>query len=213
MRRLVSIAAFFVLAVTLLAPFKVADQVAGSALLNPVPAGEFVDGTQVIQKGQIPVSDAIAKRGRHLCFGIQFATYARTNRGRLRVTWQQGESAGEWIMRSANIKDNEFKYFCPSEGVTAGRQFEIAVEGAGTKAGHAPTAWLTGDTRFGYATINGVAQKASLSLRFASFREISIRHIIHFDRGAYFFGWLTSVLIGFAAIMAMGPIAKRWPFA
>jgi hypothetical protein len=213
MRRLASIAAFFALAVTLLAPFRVADQVAGSKLKNPVPAGEFVDGTRILQTGEIPVSDAIAKRGRHVCFGIQFATYARTNRGNLRITWQQGEHVDKWVMRSAHIKDNEFKYFCPSGGIAAGRQFEIAVEGAGTKAGHAPTAWLTGDTRFGDTTINGVEQKASLSLRFASFREITTRHIIHFDRGAYFFGWLTSVLIGLAAIMAMGPIAKRRPFA
>lgn len=213
MRRLASIAAFLALAVTLLVPFKVADQVAGSNLLNPVPAGEFVDRTWILQKGEIPVLDAVAKHGRHLCFGIQFATYARTNRGNLQITWRQGGLVGEWIMRSAHIKDNEFKYFCPSKGIAAGRRFEIAIAGVGTKAGHAPTAWLTGDTRFGTATINGSEQKASLSLRFASFREVTTRHIIHLDRGAYFIGWLTSVLIGLAAIMAMGPIAKRWPSA
>jgi hypothetical protein len=213
MRRLAPIAVFSALAVTLLAPFKVADQSAGSKFLSPVPAGEFVDGTQILQKGKIPVLDAIAERRRHLCFGIQFATYARTNRGSLQIRWRQGEYVGEWTLRSVLIKDNEFKYFCPDEGIAAGQPFEIAITDTGSKPGHAPTAWLTGDTRFGNVTINGSERKKSLSLKFASFREITPRHIIHFDRCAYFFGWLMSVLIGITAIVAMGRPPNRRPSA
>jgi hypothetical protein len=150
----------------------------------------------------------ISKLGRHLCFGIQFATYARTNRGKLKITWRQGEHVDHWAVRSAPLKDNQFKYFCPEKGVAAGEEFEIAIAGVDIKSGHAPTAWLTGDTRFGTAMINGADQKASLSLRFASFREVTPRHILSLDRGAYFLGWLISVLIGLAAIMAANPSTR-----
>lgn len=192
----------------MLVPFKVMDRVAGSGPLHPVPAGEFVDGVLVFQKGGGPASNLIAKLGRHLCVGIQFATYKRRNRGKLKVTWQQGEHVDHWVMRSAYLKDNEFKYFCPRKGIAAGQEFEIAISGVGIKPGHAPTAWLTEDTRFGTATINGVDQKASLSLRFASYREVTLRHILSLDRGAYIFGWLISVLIGVTAIMAVEPSTR-----
>jgi hypothetical protein len=192
----------------MLVPFKVVDRVAGNEPLRSVPAGELVDGVLVFQKGGAPASNLIAKLGRHLCFGIQFATYERKNRGKLKITWRQGEHADHWFARSAYVKDNEFKYFCPRKGIAAGQEFEIAMSSVGIKSGHAPTAWLTEDTRLGTAMINGIDQKASLSLRFASYREVTLRHILSLDRGAYIFGWLISVLIGVAAIMAVEPSTR-----
>lgn len=207
MRRFAAIIVLCILTLTVLAPFNVADRVVGSEPQHPVPAGEFVDGTKVLQEGDIPASNIIAELGRHLCFGIQFATYARTNHGALEITWRQGKDLDQWAIRSVRLKDNEFKYFCPSKGIAAGQKFEIAITGVGIKSGHAPTAWLTADTRFGVAAINGADQKRSLSLRFASIREVSPQHITALDGGAYFFGWLVSVLISVAALLAMRPPA------
>ncbi|MEI7037522.1 hypothetical protein WAT24_12195 [Fulvimonas yonginensis] len=79
-------------------------------------------------------------------------------------------------------------------------EFELSLSSIDAKPGHSPTAWLTADTRFGTVSINGVAQKTSLTLSVATHRILAIRQILSIDHGAYFFGWLMSVAIGLAAL-------------
>lgn len=199
MRQIAVVVVFCMAAAAILAPFCIAVSLIGTEARGQSPAGQFVAGTLIRQEGRIPL--LVNASGSSLCFGIQFATYARSNNGNLKINWQQGGNRDHWTLPAPDLKDNAFRYFCPGQGIKPESKFVISVEDSGSTPGHAPTAWLTSDTRFGTVSINGNDQKTSLSLSFAASHKITMGQLVQIDRGAYLFGWAMSVIIGLASLV------------
>jgi hypothetical protein len=95
------------------------------------------------------------------------------------------------------------KFFCPKNGMVLSAPFQIQIVSKDGSTGHSPTAWLTADDRFGTVTFNGKAQQKGLSLAFADHTDLTLKRIIHLDKGAYFLGWLMTLLIGLTALFLL----------
>lgn len=211
MRSSVSFVVFVLLAFLVISPFRTTHEFVTTDRIAQTPAGELVSGTRLVQKGHFPSSKVLGITRQHLCFGIQFATYNRRNKGQLEVAWKQNGNLDRWLINSRELDDNEFRYFCPKKGMTLNSDFYLSLSSSGASSGRAPTVWLTPDTRFGCATINGGACSKSLTLSLATHRIVTIHHIASMDHGGYFFGWLMSLAIGLAALVLLRQDEKNPP--
>lgn len=199
MRIFISI--FLIFSLWALLPFGVEQTLLGTQQGRMIPAGEFVAGKVLTQNGALPESLGSQRTAGHLCFGVRFATYARKNSGTIDVSWKQEQGTASWQISSSKLDDNQVKFFCPKKGITLNAPFQIQITSQDGSAGHSPTAWLTLDKQFGIAEIDGRTQERGLSLAFANHTDLTLKRIIHLDKGAYFAGWLMTLLIGLTALL------------
>ena len=69
------------------------------------------------------------------CFAIRFATYKRTNAGKIETSWRQGNVTQSWRVAAADLVDNEFVDFCPRGGIDTDRASLISIRGVDGQAG------------------------------------------------------------------------------
>jgi hypothetical protein len=178
------------------------------------PAGELVDGFRVVQeipaglvRTRPPKKKSIHWHGPHSlkpllepnCFALRFATYGRSNSGRIQVTWQQGDASQSWLVAAKDLVDNDFVDFCPRDGIVMQQASLVAVQGVEGKPGTAATLWLT-RSRLRPASVQGRnIGKLSLSLQMSYLHRASARDIAGVGKGAFLFACLCSLAIaGFA---------------
>ena len=194
---------FLIFSLWALIPFDVEQTLVRTKQGRMIPAGEFIAGRVLTQSGVLPESLGSQDALGHLCFGVRFATYARKNTGTLDVAWKQGRSIASWRVLSSDLADNQMKFFCPKNGMVLGAPFQIQIASKDGSAGHSPTVWLTTDDRFGTVTFDGKAQQRGLSLAIADHTNLTLKRIIHLDKGAYFLGWLMTLVIGLVALFLL----------
>lgn len=199
---------FLIFSLWALLPFGVEQTLLQTQQGPMTPAGEFIAGKVLTQDGALPES-LNSPTTRHLCFGVRFATYARKNAGTLDVSWKQERIAASWRIPSSKLDDNQIRFFCPKGGLELGAPFQIQITSQDGSAAHSPTAWLTMDNQFGTAIFDGKALGKGLSLAFANHTDLTLKHIIHLDKGAYFAGWLMTLLIGLAALLLPSNLRSR----
>lgn len=167
-----------------------------------VPAGEVQAGFALSQVVHPPATAHGVGDARLPCFGIKFATYARRNRGVLRVDWLQGKRRQSWPVAVGQLGDNAYRYFCPDGEFEADRPFRVEIHGVEGKPGRSATFWLVGDSRFGTAEMppgQGPEGK-SIALQGARKQSVGPTGILRIDRGAWVFGWLCTLAIGIVAL-------------
>jgi len=191
-----------------IAPFDHKEVLFQSRPIDLVPAKQLISGTMVRQAGLVP---SLGDKNNKICFGIQFATYARKNEGRLIVTWKQGASVQSWVILSRELADNHFHYFCPDKSIASNAHYAISILSKGSPVNHAPTVWLTSSTLLGVAKINDIEVSRSLSLAFSSYKEVTFENILRVDRGSYLGGWLISLLVFMICMYISGHSAMRKP--
>lgn len=195
--------AFLVAACALWLPFDDYTDVYETRPGGAVPAGEVRAGFRLSQVVHPP--PALETAGNHVqCFAIKFATYARRNRGKLRVDWQQGERSQSWTVAASHLADNQYRHFCPEAGFAPERPFRVEVHGVDSKPGRSATLWLVGDTRFGAAIApSGQSPEGkSIALQGSVKQHVGPLGILRIDRGAWVFGWLCTVGVGIVALRA-----------
>ncbi|MCX7512888.1 hypothetical protein [Frateuria sp. STR12] len=194
---------FLVAALLIFLPFSTNQEFLRNRARANTPAGEFNAGARLVQSGYLPRGTTSTAGQGNLCVGIQFATYARRNSGQLGVHWSQPGRTNRWRVESSELEDNQFKYFCPQDGIELDSGFEIAVIGIDGKSGHSPTAWLTADTSLGTVRVNGQPRGKSLVLSFAARKHVTAARILRTNHGAFALGLLLSVIIGLVALLSM----------
>jgi hypothetical protein len=167
-----------------------------------IPAGEVRAGFMLAQTVRPPGDAETATGARQPCFAIRFATYARHNRGVLRVDWRQGERRQSWQVAVKRLSDNSYRHFCPDAGFDPDDPFRVEIHGIDGKPGHSATFWLVGDTRFGHAEIppGQGPQDASIALQGSAIQHVGPVGMLRIDHGAWVFGWLCTMVIGIVAI-------------
>ncbi|HVI57329.1 MAG TPA: hypothetical protein VM619_00440 [Luteimonas sp.] len=199
-------------------PFEVRTTLYQTAWRGNKPVGELVDGfqvRQVVPAGLVRTRPSGRKsvhwRGPHSlratlrpnCFSIRFATYKRTNGGRIETTWQQGDVAQSWQVAAAGLADNEFVDFCPEGGIDTDRPAMVGIRGIGGRSGSAATAWLT-RSKLEPATVQGKQTgNRSLALQLAYLRRAHPGDIALLGGGAFLLACLCSLGIGLLAFIAV----------
>lgn len=200
--RWIAIAIFIAAACLVWLPVQVQNTLDGTLPDNPVPAGEIQKDFLILQQVD-PDPEALPEAGKihpH-CVGIRFATYMRRNSGRLAVELRQGPIERRWQVRAARLADNSFRYFCPGRGFSAGKPFQLRVSGVNGKPGSSATVWLTEDTRLGaLESDNPAIAGMSLTLDLVQNRQVSLAEAIRVNRGAFFFGWLCTLMVAVIVI-------------
>lgn len=183
-------------------PFKVDQPVAQSEFVNNKPVREIIQGTTLVQTGQLP-KDSFAAG--HVCFGILFATYGRENHAKLKVGWQQGSTAQSWQVEAQTLNDNQFRYFCPESGISSQTPFAISIDGLTGGAGDSPNTWSTEDTSLGQYRLNGVQQDLSLIISVRRRLEVTPTVMLKAAHGGFFVSWFASLLL--AVVLAWWSMA------
>ncbi|MFP7724719.1 MULTISPECIES: hypothetical protein [Novilysobacter] len=183
-------------------PFHTQTSLYNTGSAGSTPAGEIL-ARFVLEQTVRPGADQQVRshEGQQHCFGIRFATYMRTNGGRLDVRWRQGDRHQQWRVNVAGLADNKFRYFCPDDAFAAEQDFDLRISGVDGQPGNAATLWLVDDTRLGTARLGGdaVADKA-LALEVTTRERIGIASMIRVNAGAFAFGWVCTLLVGVVAL-------------
>lgn len=188
-------------------PFHTQDTIYQTAERSAKPAGQIVHGFELTQTVQ-PTTERhqLTAANEQHCFSIRFATYARSNRGSLSVTWKQAGQKRQWAVQAANLADNSYRSFCPDAPFSINAPFTVRVTGVDGKPGHSATLWLVGDTRLGTARINHMATDKSMALKISVRRPVSVAGIWRIDHGAFVLGRLCTLAIGLIALI---PVLRR----
>ncbi|MBW3550067.1 MAG: extracellular solute-binding protein [Proteobacteria bacterium] len=128
-------------------PFHTQTSLYSAGAAGSTPAGEILEGFVLEQRVRAGAADMTAApalethRQQH-CFGIRFATYRRSNGGRLDVGWRQGDRTQQWRVSAARLVDNKYRYFCPDQPFAAQEDFDLRISGVDGQPGNAATLWL-----------------------------------------------------------------------
>src|SRR5688500_17118733 len=164
-------------------------------------AGEIVSVFSLSQTVK-PVGNALSSGDHSDCFGIQFATYARDNKGQVEIDWRQGDKQQRWRVDMAEVADNSYRPFCPERGLSPDRPFEIRIEGVDGRPGSSATLWLVDDISLGTARLaNGSdINGKSMSLEITDYKDVELPSSLWINQGAFLLGWLCSLCIGIFAL-------------
>lgn len=196
-------------------PFHTQTSLYSAGAAGSTPAGEILEGFVLEQRVRAGAADMTAApalethRQQH-CFGIRFATYRRSNGGRLDVGWRQGDRTQQWRVSAARLVDNKYRYFCPDQPFAAQEEFDLRISGVDGQPGNAATLWLVDDTRLGTARLGGdaVADKA-LALEVTARKRIGFASMVRVNAGAFAFGWVCTLLVGVVALRSAFAPARQ----
>lgn len=165
------------------------------------PAGPITASFSLSQTAHLPRGNRIPSIGSQPCFGIRFATYARTNKGQLAVAWAQGGNTHSWVVQADELEDNTYRYFCPDGAFDAHRPFRLHVNGINSPAGRAATLWLVDRAPMGkIEPANDAWHGKGMALAVASRTRVEARSILGLGHGAFLLCWLCSLSIGLTAL-------------
>ncbi len=204
--RYVAIGVFLLLAAAVWRPFHAHRGLYATARPDAVPAGEITQGftlrQEVVLPRTLPLDGATGFPDRQPCFGIQFATWARANKGHVDVQWRQGEKHQQWRVDMSHLADNTFRHYCPDTGFYPYQPFTVEINGVDGSAGSSATLWLVGDTHFGTARLgdDSIPGK-SIALQVSSRREIRLPSSLATNHGIFALGWLCSLAVGLIALL------------
>jgi hypothetical protein len=141
--------------------------VAGAELVDYRPAGEIVSGLLIEQHFRVDDPMVSAPDATRPCMGLLLATYSdRRNRGRMTVTVTVDGLSESHSVAFRRVADNMRHMICLREirfgHIRDAGGFELAIRGVKGRPGRSITAWLTAETRFGTARIDGEDTGASL---------------------------------------------------
>lgn len=183
-------------------PFDVHHPLYRTTTGGAIPAGEIQANFELRQTVEPPgVGMATPVLAPDHCFGIRFATYARTNSGHLGVLWWQGSSWQRWQVKADDLADNRFRFFCPRGYFAPGRPFGLGIVGVDGTAGSSATLWLVKDRSLGTAVLSEGPTDRAITLQVTARHRIGPASLPRIDRGAFLFGWLCTLAIGFAALL------------
>ena len=139
----------------------------GPALMDHRPAGEIVSGLLIEQHFQVDDPMVSAPDASRPCLGLLLATYSdRKNRGRMTVTVTVDGLSESHSVDFRRVADNVRHMICVRkirfEHMRDAGGFELAIHGVKGRPGRSITAWLTAETRFGSARIDGEDTDTSL---------------------------------------------------
>jgi hypothetical protein len=165
------------------------------------PAGPITASFSLGETAQLPSKTRIPPAGSQPCFGIRFATYARTNRGRLAVGWAQDGSAHSWTVQAGDLEDNTYRYFCPGSNFDPHRPFRLHVNGIDSPPDKAATLWLVDRAPMGNAQPgNDTWHGKGMALAIAARKRVNAGDILRLGHGAFLLCWLCSLFIGMTAL-------------
>lgn len=137
------------------------------------------------------------------CFAIRFASYNRINNGRISVSSKQGNNTQKWFLNAREVRNN-YKRFCPSNGLTDDQPLQVTINGISGKTGSSATVWLSHSKGLKPALINGrrIGDR-SLHLQLVYFRHMGPDEIFAIKNGAFAFVCFISLTIAALVILTL----------
>ncbi|WP_242102704.1 MULTISPECIES: hypothetical protein [unclassified Lysobacter] len=202
-----AILVFVLMACVIWLPFDAYTDVYGTKRHGAVPAGEIAAGfhlLQIVEPAAIRIAQPPAPAP--YCFAIQFATYARSNAGKLQVGWTQAGHQLTWTIKASDLADNTYRHFCPNVDFRIYEPYVISIAGIDGKPGNSPTVWLVGDTRLGTAQLPDASLKTKgLALSVASLTRVDTASALRVGHGAFLLGWVCTLAAGILALLTAIP--------
>ncbi|MQR01306.1 hypothetical protein [Glaciimonas soli] len=171
-----------------------------------IPAGEIVTGFHLKQPVNWPSLDNITKQdaSSSVCVDLQLANYGdRHNEGTIALTLQANGVSRRVTVDASAIRDNAFHQFCFNDlifGSIAHEPTNLILEGVNGKPGSSITAWLTADSVYGKAQINGVDSNKSLLFRINTVRKKDDQRISAI---------ILTILCGLSGLLLFWPVFRQ----
>ena len=126
-----------------------------------VPAGEIIKGFIIKQPIYLPEEI----KNEDICISILMATYRRKNNSHIEISLEQNKNKSSIILNTTNLEDNSYKKICFKNNNFKPGPAYIKITGIDGHPGNAVTVWLTKDTPYGGAIINGDTKERGLTLK------------------------------------------------
>ena len=192
---------FLVLAACVWLPFTSHEVVFNPGLEKNRPAGQITEGFHLVESVPALMPGGLRTGEQVDCIALRFATYMRRNEGSLQVTWSQGDRGHRWVLDASALEDNSYVDLCLDRPMDASAPFVLEVSGVDGEPGSAATVWLTAHADAAIRVNGRDFPDVGLALRLSEEKRVGPHDILGLDGGAFFVGFLCSILIGILALL------------
>lgn len=202
---------FLGLAACVWLPFTSHEVVFNPGLEKNRPAGQITEDFYLVESVPALTPGGLRTGEQVDCIALRFATYMRRNEGSLQVTWSQGDRGHRWVLDASGLEDNSYVDLCLDRPMDASAPFVLEVSGVDGEPGSAATVWLMAHADAAIRVNGRDFPDVGLALRLSKEERVGPRDILGLDGGAFFVGFLCSILIGILALLCF--FAKPAPLA